>query len=227
MVTAAVAFLLSAAGASASFHLTKIREVHNGGDAAHSYVMLQLPAEGEGFLMGHYVSFRSADGQIQGDHLITSNAANQGSQRTFLIGGSAVPGSDDVGSNDQLVSSSGAACYETSATGVGGLDCVTWGTFTGNVTPLSSPAGTPAPAIAPGQSLVRSISRGCPTLFDAADDTDNSAADFAVAPPIGRNNAATPTETPCSGTTMKKKCKKHKKKTGAYSAKKKKCKKRK
>ena len=221
---------LLASTATASFHLTKIREVHRGADGAHSWVMLQLPADGEGFLMNHYISFRSADGQIQGDHLISTNATNNFSQRTYLVGGSAVPGTDSPGADDQLVGQDGAACYETGSTGSGGLDCVTWGAFNGSITPLSSPAGSPAPALAVGQSLVRSISRGCATSLDAADDTDNSAADFSIGTPIGRPNAATPTEKACTGTgtTPKKKCKKHKKKkTGGYSAKKKKCKKKK
>jgi hypothetical protein len=220
---------LLASSAAASFHLTKIREVHNGGDAAHSYVMLQLPEANEGFLMNRYVSFRDATGMIQGDHVITVNAANMGSQRTFLVGGSAVPGSDSVGPTDQIVDPSGAACYEGSPAGMGGLDCVTWGAFTGSALPVSSAAGTPAPSIGTGQSLVRTIARGCPTALDAADDTDSSASDFSLGTPIGRPNSATPTEKLCGGTTpaAKKKCKKHKKKTGAYSAKKKKCKKKK
>jgi hypothetical protein len=245
------ATMVAAAGAQASFHLAKIREVHNGGDAAHSYVMLQMPVGGEGFLMGRYVSFRSADGQIQGDHQITTDAANQDSQRTFLIGGSAVPGSDSVGADDQLIGTSGAVCYETGANALGGLDCVSWGSFTGSVTPLSSPAGTPASALAPGQSLVRSISGNCPTALDVGDDTDNSAADFAIGVSIGRNNAGAPTEATCApaggsgpagtapGAThkKKKKCKKRKRSSAtpgtgsgtsnppAYAAKKKKCKK--
>ncbi len=230
LLTTGLAGLL-ATSAAASFHLTKIREVHRGTDAAHSYVMLQLPEDGEGFLMNHYVSFRSADGQIGGDHLITTNAGFNLSQRTYLVGGSAVPGTDSPGADDQLVNQDGAVCYETGPTGTGGLDCVTWGTFNGMTTPLSSPAGNPAPALAVGQSLVRTIARGCATALDAPDDTDNSVADFSIGTPIGRNNAATPTEKPCTGsgggTTTTKKCKKHKKKSGGYSAKKKKCKKKK
>jgi hypothetical protein len=219
---------LVVSSATASFHLTKIREVHRGADNAHSYVMLQLPADGEGFLMNHYVSFRSADGQIDGDHVITANAVNMQSQRTFLVGGSAVPGSDSPGADDQFVDADGAVCYETGGGGLGGLDCVSWGSFTGNITPLSSPAGSPAAGLAVGQSLVRTISRGCATVLDAPDDSDNSAADFSIGTPIGRPNSATPTEKPCTGTPAKKKCKKkHKKKSGAYSAKKKKCKKKK
>jgi hypothetical protein len=232
-VAAAVALTISLAGvlassAAASFHLTKIREVHRGADAAHSWVMLQLPADAEGFLMNRYVSFRGADGQIDGDHLISTNAGVNLSQRTYLVGGSAVPGTDSPGADDQLVGPDGAVCYEAGSAGMGGLDCVAWGAFTG-MTPLSSPAGSPAPSLAVGQSLVRTIGRGCATALDAADDSDNSAADFSIGTPIGRNNAATPTEKPCGpATTTKKKCKKHKKKkSGAYSAKKKKCKKKK
>ncbi len=218
-----------ASTAVASFHLTKIREVHRGADAQHSWAMLQLPADGEGFLMNHYISFRSADGQIGGDHLITTNAGFNLSQRTYLVGGSAVPGTDSPGAEDQLVDQSGADCYETGSGGSGGLDCVSWGAFAGNVTPLSSAAGSPASSLAVGQSLVRTIARGCATQLDAPDDTDNSAADFSIATPIGRPNAATPTEKPCTGTTTppkRKKCKK-KKHRSAESAKKKKCKKKK
>ncbi len=80
-----------------------------------------------------------------------------------------------------------------------------------------------------GSTLVRSISRGCATALDIADDTGNSAADFTVGTGTPRGNSVPPTETVCppatAATTTKKKCKKHKKKkSGAYSAKKK-CKK--
>jgi Ca2+-binding RTX toxin-like protein len=184
--------------ASADHHLVRVREVHNGTGGTDDYVMLQLMADNEGLLMGHYVSFRDSTGAIQGDHIIGSNAANQQNQRTFLIGNSGVPGSDDVGVGDQIVDSSGAVCYEESNAGVGGIDCVTWGAYTGPQ--LSSPSGNPAPGLGAGQSIVRTISRGCATALDTADDTDNSAADFAIGTPIGRNNAATPTEKLCAGT---------------------------
>ncbi len=82
-----------------------------------------------------------------------------------------------------------------------------------------------------GKTLIRTISRGCATALDAADDTNNSAADFTVGTGNPRNNAATPTETPCPTTTSttptKKKCKKKEEAPPAYSAKKKKCKKKK
>jgi hypothetical protein len=88
-------------------------------------------------------------------------------------------------------------------------------------------------------ALRRSISAGCPTALEASDDTNNSAADFAVTSPNPRPNSVAPTETTCgtttpptgyptqpSGTgaaTKKKKCKKKKHRSAAAA--KKKCKK--
>src|SRR5262249_47255003 len=151
-----------ASTAKADHHLVMIREVHNGAGANDDYVMLQFYADGQNLLMSHYLSFRSADGSLAGDHLITHDDFYGGNQRTFLIGNSGVPGSDDVGAMDQIVDPSGAACYEESAAGVGGIDCVSWGAFTGSLTPLPSPAGTPAAAIGAAQSLIRTEARSCP-----------------------------------------------------------------
>ena len=66
--------------------------------------------------------------------------------------------------------------------------------------PLDAPgrhAG--AGASSSGQSLTRSIARGCATLLEAGDDTGDSAADFALATPSPRPNSAAPTETACTG----------------------------
>jgi hypothetical protein len=46
-------------------------------------------------------------------------------------------------------------------------------------------------------TLIRSITRGCGTALDPADDTDNSAADFTVGTVNPRGNSVTPTETVC------------------------------
>jgi hypothetical protein len=107
-------------------------------------------------------------------------------------------------------------------------------------TPAPSPYGTPVSLPGgdlTGMTLVRSISRGCATALDVADDTDNSAADFTVGTGNPRGNSVTPTETVCppgnpnsptnpAGKTRKRKCKK-KQKRSAEVAKKKKCKKKK
>ena len=57
------ATLVAATGAQASFHLAKIREIHNGGDAAHSYVMLQMPVQ--------YPQFQWHNGPRGSDIMIT------------------------------------------------------------------------------------------------------------------------------------------------------------
>jgi hypothetical protein len=46
-------------------------------------------------------------------------------------------------------------------------------------------------------AIRRSISPGCPTLLEPADDRDNSAADFASVFPAPRPNSVTPSERSC------------------------------
>jgi Ca2+-binding RTX toxin-like protein len=46
-------------------------------------------------------------------------------------------------------------------------------------------------------TLERKITRNCPTLLEGADDTNSSAADFALSTNPPRNNASQPTEVPC------------------------------
>ena len=65
--------------------------------------------------------------------------------------------------------------------------------FTGNAGSPIAPTGIPA-----GSSISRKINRGCRTSLEAADDTNNSSADFAVTdPPTPKGNAVTPNEKIC------------------------------
>jgi hypothetical protein len=223
-----------AASANAAPQLL-IREVHRGATTAGDYVMLEMIADGQNTLAGNYIDLLGDDGQAGGEYQLP-NVPNGQNQRTVLIGNTGVPGADfsEAGVANQA---DGGVCLSTHGgyNGTGGFDCVAWGNFTGAVHPLSSPA---LPTIlggvglAPGQTLVRTTARGCATLLDSADDTNNSSADFALGNANPRNNAAEPIDTPCSsgnpGTPAKKKCKKKKKhKRSAESAKKKKCKKKK
>ncbi len=119
--------------------------------------------------------------------------------------------------------------------GAGGFDCAAWGNFTGTTHPLSSPALPTVlggVGLATGQTLQRTIARGCPTAVDAADDTNRTVDDFSLIPtPNPRGNGLVPSESLCTGTGAKptgtatsKKCKK-KKHRSAGTAKKKKCRK--
>jgi hypothetical protein len=237
---AATGLVGSVSTARADHHLIMVREVHRGATAADDYVMLQLFADGQNVgLSSHYIDILNADGQANAEYPLPQVPFGQ-SQRTILIGNTGVAGAD-FNNAGVAVPTDGAACYdETNGyNGTGGIDCVAWGNFNGSIHPLSSP-GLPTilggVGLATGQTLVRTIARGCPTLLDAADDTNSSAADLALGTPIGRNNAATPTEKPCGTAAKKKKktkkCKKKKKKKGKSAAsvakkKKKKCKKKK
>jgi hypothetical protein len=212
-----------AASAGAAFHLVKVREVHNGPAITGDYVMIQMYEPGQNVFGGHYLRFLDSAGGVLAEYPL-NNAANGETQRTYLLGNSvANADKNEAGVN---VQESGAVCYNELNLGLGGIDCVSWGAFTGATSSLVGNPAVPG-GLAPGQSLVRTIARGCATALDVADDTDNSAADFAVGPPIARNNATAPTEKLC--TPKKKKCKKKKKKgkAGASAKKKKKCKKKK
>jgi hypothetical protein len=147
------------------------------------------------------------------------------SQRTVLLGWDDNPNADfGVSAGLNPPPAGGGACFYQSLSPAIPIDCVSWGNFSG---PLPS-VGSPAPALSVSQSLTRTEARGCSTLLDAPDDTDNSAADFSLATPSPRNNLQTPSEHACPpAPPVKKKCKKKKKHSRSAVAAKKKCKKKK
>jgi hypothetical protein len=197
----ALAFLVAPAGASASFHLMQIREVYPGSAASQEskYVELQMYAGGENHVGGHTVRIFNAAGTVISTSTFTADVANGANQSTIVL---ATPQAEEqFGINADLAISSpaqfgpagGAVCWEE-------LDCVSWGSFSGN---LPSPAGAPAaPAGIPdGMALSRSIARGCATLLDPPDDSNNSAADFASVSPAPRPNSVPPSERSCTKTS--------------------------
>jgi hypothetical protein len=233
VLAAVTSSLVVAGSAQASFHLNLIREVHEGG-ATGDYVELQAYAAGQNLVGGKYINTYDGGGTLLTSTLIPSNVANGANQATILIAHDAsTPGADVVNAGFNVVNTGGTVCFSTSPVGTAAaVDCVA---YTSGPTmfpaPPPSPFGTPVSLPGgdlTGKTLVRSITRGCATQLDAADDTNNSVADFTVGTGSPRGNAVAPTEQPCPSTpptTTKKKCKKHKKKkSGAYSAKKK-CKK--
>jgi len=221
--------LLSDGSASASFHEMKIREVSAGtGPANSSYAEVQMYAPGQEFLhFGAQVVVCNATCTSPATFTPFMDVANGASQSTVVFGDSGQPSKDfNENLNLDTVAAGGALCYLSEP---GFNDCVSWGNFSGNSTLMANygtTAGTPAAALSPGMAVRRSISANCPTALDAADDTNNSSADFAVTTPNPRPNAVTPTEMACGPTAptgyptqpsapsavkKKKKCKKHKK----------------
>jgi hypothetical protein len=236
VVAALAATLVAAGSAQASYHENLIREVHETG-ADGDYVVLQARSPGQNFVTGTQVVTYDGAG-IPFSHVVLSTVPNGSNQATILVGDTGVPGADATDPGFNVVNTGGTVCFGPGTSIIPeptGLDCVGYigsSIWKGPSVPPASPYGTPLSLGGQdldGKSIVRTIARGCPTALDAADDTNNSAADFAVGAPLARHNATTPTETACTSTTpaKKKKCKKHKKKkSGAYSAKKK-CKKKK
>jgi hypothetical protein len=210
-LTAALGFVSAAQAAPQVL----IREVHRGATFTGDYVMLQMIADGQNTLAGNYIDILDSAGMAGAEYQLP-NVANGQSQRTVLIGNTGVAGADFTNAG-VAIQTDGAVCLSTHGgyDGTGGFDCVAYGNFTGVTHPLSSPALPTVlggVGIAPGQTIVRTIARGCATALDAPDDTNNSASDFALGSPIGRPNAAIPTEKFCTPatTTPKKKCKKKK-----------------
>jgi cysteine-rich repeat protein len=73
---------------------------------------------------------------------------------------------------------------------LGDIDCVAWGGYDGPPSGVGMPFNVPV-GLERGQAIRRRLDIcGLPTILDGCDDTDNSSADFLVAPaPAPRNNA--------------------------------------
>ncbi len=193
------------AAASASFHLIKVREVYSG-QSDDSYVELQMYASGQNLLGGHSMTLYNASGSLVHTSTFSSSLTNFANQQTVLVGDTAVQTAfgvapDLVDAGLAIPAAGGAACWNA-----GGVpaDCVAWGNFNGGAalqTATGTSAGTPASAsgISAGKAIRRTISPGCPTLLEEADDSNDSAADFAEVAPAPRNDHSAITETICAG----------------------------
>ena len=193
-LVALTALILTPPVASAEFHEILVREVYAGGAANDSYVMLQAYRGGQNFVNGHSVTAYNATGNQLGSFTFGADVDNGQNQMTILVADTAYsstfagPSPDGSDARLDLNSAGGAVCWD------GTPDCVSWGSFSGF---LPSQAGTPAPAIPDGMALKRTISPGCPTLLEASDDSDNSAANFSAVFPNPRPNSVVPSERAC------------------------------
>ena len=203
---------------------------------------LQAYSAGQNLVSGKHIVSYDAGGGVLTDFTFPSNVDNAANQATILVANAGLVNgvTPDFDTGDLNVDNTGGTvCYTDSSITVA-LDCVAFD-HANDMNPFTVPSFNPpqfgTPFILPranlnGQSVIRTISRGCTTALDTADDT-NSAADFTLGAGTPRNNATTPTETVCPpappspstpGSSAKKKCKKKKHKRSAESAKKKKCK---
>jgi hypothetical protein len=235
-LTAALGLMALAPSAGANHHLMKIRAyfVGPGTGNANSFVQLQTTAAGQNFVNGTQLRVYNAAATLSSNFIINGNVANGADQARILIADTSFVGPRDFTAGGLKVSleaneAAGALCYI--GLGAVGIDCASWGGFTGNAN-LPSSAGTPeSGGLSHNMVSIRPITRGCATAMDEADDTNSTAADFTrgVFPPTTNPLSPVAGEVPCTTPVKKaKKCKKKKgKKHSADAAKKKKCKKKK
>lgn len=196
---ASVALMVSVQPAQATFHLIYVSEVYPGSaaDPQSSYVELQMYDEDENFVRGHSVTLYNATGSTIGIFIFPADLpGNSVDQQTILVGDDGVEAAfgvkpDLINSAFNVPASGGAACWE-------GLDCVSWGNFTGATFPSS---GAPAGQFGnpDGLSLTRIITGGtCSNLLDEKDDTNSSDQDFTLAAPSPQSYATVPVPVSCT-----------------------------
>ena len=199
---ATAALCAVASPAAADHHLMKISEVFPGSGNT-SFVELQMDSSGQRFVFGHQIVTYGATGAVTDTFTFDDDVDLGANQSTILVGDSDAAGTPDFTDAEIFFPSAGGAACFLSTESFGPIDCVNWGNFTGS-TP--SPSGGPvAPSgITPGQSITRSITRGCSTLLESGDDTNKSVDDFTQTTPTPRNNSVTPTEAACMNTSITK-----------------------
>jgi hypothetical protein len=197
---AIAALLIAAPAAQATFHEILVREVYAGGADNDSYVVLQAYTGGQNALSGHSLTAYNAGGAALGTFTFGGSVGNGQNQMTVLVADTAYatgfpggPAPDGTEATFNLNPAGGAVCWA-------GLDCMSWGSFSGTTSPSSGspadPAGIPA-----NMALRRSIAAGCATLLQLSDDTNVSSADFEDATPTPRANSSPITEMPCGPST--------------------------
>jgi hypothetical protein len=197
VAVALAALLLLPGSAAADFHLVKIREVHPGGAANSSYVVLQAYAAGQNNLAPtHHIDLYGPTGSLVTTFTFATDPPSGQDQATVLVADSGYaatfpsgPAPDATHAALDIPAAGGAVCFDAP-------DCVSWGNFSGS---LPSPAGSPASpsGVTAGKALHRSIAAGCATLLEADDDTNSSVADFSEQNPNPRSSATAIVETEC------------------------------
>jgi hypothetical protein len=195
----AAVFCLQVQPARAQFNLIMVEEIFPGFSSAPNaqFVELQMYAPDQTAVMGQSILvFDSTGGFLRqfGFSSVVSNGANQATLLIATAEAQTIFGLVPDAYMDPVIDpAGGAVCY------TGSNDCVSWGAYSGSTVGVGnpfSPAGLPL-----GQSAQRRLDRGIPGILDPADDTDDSATDFVLAPPTPQNNAGTTRTTPGYGST--------------------------
>lgn len=193
--TAALGLLLvsAVAPAEAARHLMKVVEVYVGpaSDSDAQYIVLQMYAGGQNQVGGHAVQVYNSTDTIVGNFQFAGAVPNGANQSKILLATSAAETrfsvSADLAITAVIPAAGGKICFDS-------FDCVSWGNYMGDAS-NPSPTGTPFNAsggLSAGSAIARDISAGNASQLENSDDTNSSAADFAVATtPQPTNNAGT------------------------------------
>ncbi|MDQ3940572.1 MAG: hypothetical protein M3238_04385, partial [Actinomycetota bacterium] len=185
--------LLPAPPAHALFHLMKITEIFAGTSTAPDaqFIELQMHADNQRFVATHEVVVFDSTGAEEATFTFTSAMQNGASQSHVLV---ATPAAEemfgvaaDLEMDPSLSANGGKACFRSNQGEL--IDCASWGGYSGSNegsgTPFNAPLG-----LTGDRSMTRDISGGDdPNALDAADDTNDSAADFDFASPGPTNNS--------------------------------------
>jgi hypothetical protein len=196
---ACLTLLVTATPALATFHLIYISEVYPG-SVAHpqsSFVELQMYEAGQHLVGNHSVTLHNSSGGTIGTFAFPEDLPGpSANQQTILVGDDGVEAAfgvkpDLISSALNVPAAGGAACWQ-------GLDCVSWGNFSGSTSP-SSGVPVDAPGVPDGTAIARRISRGtCGNLLDEKDDTNDSDSDFVDAAPSPQSYATVPAPASCT-----------------------------
>lgn len=194
-----LALMAPVQSAQATFHEVLISQLYPGSAAApqSSFLELQMYSPGQNFVKNHSITVYDAGGTAIATFFFPDDLPGEGvDQQTMLVGDSGVqeafgvtPDLVDAGFN--IPSAGGAACWD-------GLDCVSWGNFSGQTIPSSGipidPAGIPD-----GKAIERRISGGsCSNRLEPGDDTNDSDSDFFDATPSPLSYATVPPQVTCT-----------------------------
>ena len=198
------AVLVPVATAPANHHLMKATEVLGGAEGAPNvqYVELQMYAANQHVVANASLAFQDPTGAADGTVVFPNNVANGADNANVLI--ATAEAATFFGVTPDFVMSpvmslaGGKVEFVAKPMTFGILDAFSWGSFSGSSTGSGTPfaVGTGLPL---GLSANRLIAGGTVAgQLDAADDTDQSEADFDPGSATPRNNAGATTTT--SGT---------------------------
>jgi hypothetical protein len=199
MVLSYLVLMVPAQLAQATFHEVLISQLHPGSTAApqSSFVELQMYSDGQNFVQNHSITVYGAGGASTDTFVFPDDLPGVGvDQQTMLVGDSGVEEAfgvtpDLIDADFNIPAAGGAVCWD-------GLDCVSWGNFSGQTLP-SSGIPVDAAGIPDAEAIERRTSGGaCSNRLEPGDDTDDSDSDFFNATPAPRSYATVPTPAACT-----------------------------